>query len=32
MNLAACPDPAAYERANYMTILQGWTASRASLP
>ena len=26
MSLARCPDPAAYERANYMHILQGWTA------
>ncbi|TNF72478.1 MAG: dihydroorotate dehydrogenase-like protein [Acidobacteria bacterium] len=26
MNLARSPDPAAYERANYMHILQGWTA------
>lgn len=26
MNLASCPDPAAYERANYMLMLQGWTA------
>ena len=24
MNLARCPDPAAYERANYMQILQSW--------
>ena len=24
MNLAACPDPAAYERANYMLMLQSW--------
>jgi dihydroorotate dehydrogenase (fumarate) len=24
MNLAACPDPAVYERANYMLALQGW--------
>lgn len=24
MNLARCPDPQAYERANYMTILQGY--------
>lgn len=24
MNLAGCPDPAAYERANYMLVLQGW--------
>jgi dihydroorotate dehydrogenase (fumarate) len=32
MNLVGCPDPAAYERANYMMILQGWTGSRASRP
>ena len=24
MNLLACPDPGAYERANYMLMLQGW--------
>jgi len=24
MNLARCPDPAAYERANYVQILQSW--------
>jgi dihydroorotate dehydrogenase (fumarate) len=24
MSLMRCPDPAAYERANYMMILQGW--------
>jgi len=24
MSLARCPDPAVYERANYMLILQGW--------
>jgi len=24
MNLARCPDPAAFERGNYMRILQGW--------
>jgi dihydroorotate dehydrogenase (fumarate) len=24
MNLARCPDPAVYERANYMLMLQGW--------
>jgi dihydroorotate dehydrogenase (fumarate) len=24
MSLAKCPDPAVYERANYMLILQGW--------
>jgi dihydroorotate dehydrogenase (fumarate) len=28
MGLAACPDPEAYERANYMLILQGWTSGR----
>lgn len=27
MNLATCPDPAAYERANYMLILGGWHRS-----
>jgi dihydroorotate dehydrogenase (fumarate) len=26
MSLAACPDPAAYERANYMLMLQSWRA------
>ena len=26
MNLARCPDPAAYERTNYMRMLQGWRA------
>ena len=26
MSLARCPDAAAYERANYMEILQGWRA------
>jgi dihydroorotate dehydrogenase (fumarate) len=26
MNLASCPDPRAYERANYMMMLQGWHA------
>jgi dihydroorotate dehydrogenase (fumarate) len=26
MNLARSPNPAAFERANYMHILQGWTA------
>ena len=30
MNLVGCPDPAAYERANYMLILQGWAGGRAS--
>ena len=24
MNLARCPDPAAYERANYIHLLQSW--------
>jgi len=24
MNLKRCPDPRAYERANYVTILQSW--------
>jgi hypothetical protein len=24
MNLQRCPDPAAYERANYMLMLHGW--------
>jgi dihydroorotate dehydrogenase (fumarate) len=24
MNFEACPDPAVYERANYMLVLQGW--------
>ena len=24
MDLLACPDPKAYERANYMHILQSW--------
>lgn len=26
MNLVGCPDPKAYERANYMLVLQGWKA------
>ena len=26
MNLARCPDPAAFERGNYMRILQNWQA------
>lgn len=26
LNLARCPDPAAYERANYVQILQSWRA------
>jgi dihydroorotate dehydrogenase (fumarate) len=24
MNLARCPDPEAFQRANYVQILQGW--------
>ena len=27
MNLEACPDPAVYERANYMLMLQSWKTS-----
>ena len=26
LSLLRCPDPAAHERANYMTILQSWRA------
>lgn len=29
MNLAKCPDPSAYERANYVRMLQGWPAGGA---
>ncbi len=29
MSLARCPDPAAFERANYARVLQGWRADRA---
>lgn len=28
MNLEACPDPAVYERANYMLMLQSWKSSQ----
>src|SRR3954465_13772326 len=28
MNLAPCPDPAAFERANYLQVLQGWRPER----
>ena len=28
MNLLRCPDPAAFERGNYMKILQGWATGR----
>jgi dihydroorotate dehydrogenase (fumarate) len=31
MSLMRCPDPAAYERANYMLILQGWRGRAESL-
>jgi dihydroorotate dehydrogenase (fumarate) len=24
MNLKACPDPSAYQRANYIHLLHGW--------
>jgi dihydroorotate dehydrogenase (fumarate) len=27
MNLARCPEPSAYERANYMRVLSGWSKS-----
>ena len=30
MNLATCPDPAAFERANYMQLLQSWTGGSHS--
>jgi len=30
MNLSRCPDPAVYERANYMRVLNSWSRSRAS--
>jgi len=29
MNLSRCPDPAVYERANYMRVLNSWVPSRA---
>jgi hypothetical protein len=28
MNLARCPDPAQFERGNYVKLLQGWRAAR----
>jgi len=31
MNLERCPDPAAYERANYVQILQSWQGSSKTL-
>jgi dihydroorotate dehydrogenase (fumarate) len=30
MNLARCPDPKAYERANYIHVLQSWSGEDAS--
>jgi dihydroorotate dehydrogenase (fumarate) len=30
MNLARCPDPAAFERANYIHVLQGWKPRKAT--
>jgi len=30
MNLAHCPDPAAYERANYIHVLQSWTGDKSA--
>jgi hypothetical protein len=30
MNLARCPDPAAFERGNYIRILQGWKPRQAT--
>jgi dihydroorotate dehydrogenase (fumarate) len=30
MNHSHCPDPAAYERGNYVRILQSWTGSPAN--
>jgi dihydroorotate dehydrogenase (fumarate) len=32
MSLQRCPDPAVYERANYMLILQGWRKERGAVP
>jgi dihydroorotate dehydrogenase (fumarate) len=32
MSLASCPDPAVYERANYMIILQSWRAEALPTP
>jgi dihydroorotate dehydrogenase (fumarate) len=29
MNLARCPDPEAFERANYIRVLQGWKPTGA---
>jgi hypothetical protein len=31
MDLSHCPDPAAYERANYVQILQSWQGLGSSL-
>ena len=30
MNLRSCPDPQAYERANYMLMLQSWRPGNGS--
>jgi len=30
MSLRSCPDPQAYERANYMLMLQSWNPVTAS--
>jgi dihydroorotate dehydrogenase (fumarate) len=30
MSLLRCPDPAAFERANYLRVLQSWRGGRAS--
>jgi dihydroorotate dehydrogenase (fumarate) len=32
MDLQRCPDPSAYERANYMLLLQGWRGAGAAVP
>jgi len=29
MNLLRCPDPKAYERANYIHVLQSWSGEEA---
>jgi dihydroorotate dehydrogenase (fumarate) len=31
MSLIRCPDPAVYERANYMLILQGWRKEKGGV-
>ena len=32
LDLASCPDPAAFERANYIRVLQSWPAGAPGLP